>query len=80
MAHLKITIDGTTAIDTDLGQWTTTPPPYINQLITTPKPQLWQQLLMIITAHTGGLTGQPANIHLTTRDDGWTLNYTEISK
>lgn len=72
MAHLKITIDGTVAMDDDLGQWSTEPPDIIAQAMAQAKPAPWMRALMLTIAD-AAMTNQAMAIDVQTRGDGWQL-------
>lgn len=71
MAHLKVTIDGATAMNGDLGQWTTNPPQLITeQLKANSKPAPWMRALMLTIAD-AAMSEQSMSVDVQTRVDGW---------
>ena len=80
MTHMTITIDATTILDGDLGQWQHQPPDTLTQYLkpnTKPKP--WAPALMaaIIEAVT---TNTPTTVNIHTDPHGWTVTVTHPPK
>lgn len=74
MSLLKVTIDGQTAMDGDLGEWSSNPPSLVTEVLKnniTPKP--WMRCLMLVIAE-AGMTGKDTTVDVTTSDNGWTIN------
>lgn len=81
MSNIRITIDGNLVMDSNPGQWSTTPPDIEGLKLegggNTPEP--WMQAIMITLARvaTEALAGAKAGdtaITATTRKGGWTLD------
>lgn len=76
MATMRITVDGKTLMDGDLGQWSTEPPelkPIIDQVKTNPNPEPWMRDLITHVAHVG-MGGQSRNIDVATMVDGYDMS------
>lgn len=77
MAHLTITIDGKTAMDGDLGQWSAEPPLItdLKKNIKNAKSGPWSRKILDEIADTG-LTGKSKRIDVQTRADGYDFSVT----
>lgn len=72
--HIKLTVDGETLMDGDLGEWKHKPPTAIQHLIKPgrkPEPYLQAALGAVLEA---SLISKSATIDCTTRENGWTVS------
>lgn len=74
-ARMRITVDGDTLMDADLGNWTQPKPQIdqLNQLAASPTPPAWTRPVMVMLAE-AALRKRSLNIDITTRDSGWTMS------
>lgn len=76
MAHARITIDGATLLDANLGEWTRTLPDILQQQLNPgAQPQPWMKALLLMVAEAAA-GNQPFQADVTTRDNGWVLDVT----
>ena len=74
MAYVRLTVDGKTEIDAELGAWTAQPPSVLRDLIkpgaAPPAPSMKCVMIALADAE---LLGQNVDIALTTGPDSWVL-------
>ena len=78
MTQMRITVDGDTWLDGDLGEWQEKPPEQFVKALQTPSagtPGLRQLLTALAEAAT---QDKPTRLELTTRERGWTLTVEEL--
>lgn len=76
MATMRVTIDGQTVMDGDMGQWTTEPPAILtDQLKANSKPAPWMRALMLTMAD-AAMGEQAISVEVKTRADGWDYSVT----
>lgn len=73
MAQVKITVNGTTLIDRDLGEWTQSVPELEKYLDPDSKPALWMQATLVCLT-TAIVTNQPFTADINTRSGSWDLH------
>lgn len=74
MSRIRLTIDGDTIMDGDLGQWQNKPPESLTQhLDPTANLQPWAKAAMLAIVQ-AALEKRDTAITVTTRDRGWTLD------
>lgn len=74
MSRIRLTIDGDTIMDGDLGQWHNKPPESLTQhLNPAANPQPWAKAAMLAIVQ-AALEKRDVVIVVTTRDGGWTLD------
>jgi hypothetical protein len=76
MATLRITVDGNTVMDGDLGQWTTEPPFIAEQLKANARPAPWMRCLMLTLAD-AAMSEKVMSVDVRTRANGWDFSVTE---
>lgn len=73
MAHMTVTIDGNTVMDSPLGDWTANPPEILTeQLAATTTPKLYMRCLLILMAD-AALSDTATTVDITTDADNWTM-------
>jgi len=76
VTHIKLTVDGQTLMDGDLGTWKRTPPTAIQHLLKPgkqPEPYLQAALGALLEA---SIKGTDAHIEATTTPTGWCVRVT----
>lgn len=73
MTTLHVSIDGTTVIDGDIGQWSANPPQLLREQLAanaTPKP--WMRCLLMVIAD-AALASRDTTVAITTADRRWSM-------
>lgn len=73
MTELKVTVDGKTVIDGDMGQWSENPPEIIREQLAanaTPKP--WMRCLLMVVAN-AAVTATDTTVVIATTETTWTM-------
>jgi hypothetical protein len=79
-AIVKLTIDGQTAMNGSIGEWTDNPPEILTeQLKANARPAPWMQAVMINIAAAGVRDTGTLTIDVHTRPGGWTLDVQETT-
>lgn len=73
MARVHVTIDGDTAMDEDLGRWTSEPPQILrDQLAAHTAPKIYMRCLLLIVAD-AAMSGTATTIDISTDGDDWDM-------
>lgn len=73
MTKLKVTIDGKTVIDGDLGQWNANPPELLReQLASNASPEPWMRCLLMVVAN-AAVTATDTTVVIATTETTWTM-------
>lgn len=74
MANVKVTVDGKTIMDGDLGEWSTNPPELIKeQLKANARPALWMQALLLTIAD-AAMSNKCLTVDVRTDAEGWAMD------
>ena len=77
MTNLRVTLDGETVIDGDMGEWNANPPEILReQLAATSTPRPWMRCLLMVVAN-AALTGTDTEVVVRTSENRWTLEVAE---
>lgn len=80
MSHVRVTINGEKMMDDNLGNWTAQPPEFLKRMVQkdphSGKPPRPESHIMAVgvAISTAVLTGEDANIDVTTDEDGWSMS------
>jgi hypothetical protein len=80
MTHIKLTVNGETLMDGDLGQWKRTPPSALQKLLKPgrqPEPYLQAALGALVEA---SIKNTDTTIEATAAPNGWTVSVTHAPK